>query len=389
MTDTHTPRQLSGDDADGTFRNAKTLFRIRGVPIRVDVSWLLIAGLVIYVFATQFSVLLGDRGTATVVLSATVAAVLFFSCLLAHELGHALTSLDRGIPVLGVTLFLMGGVTESTAEAKTAKDEFVIVGIGPYISLVLAALFGLLFVLVQRFAVPAAISGYLAWTNLALAVFNVLPGYPLDGGRLLRSLLWMATGSPHRATRWAARVGQLFAFALIALGLLGFVRGGGFSGIWEVLIGGFLLRGATDAHRRARLRERLSGRKLREVMTALPQPLAAEQALSDAVVVLQARPSVLFPVVDAVPAGGSGLLGVVQLADLDQVPRQDWWARTVGDVMTPADGTAGAVALDADEDLDAALDALASAPRQQLVITEGNRPVGLLSSASVTDAVGS
>ena len=385
MTDRHDSRQLVGDDAAGTFPNAKTLFHIRGIPIRVDVSWLLIAGLVVYVFASQFSRLLGDGGMFAVILPATVAALLFFASLLAHELGHALTSLDRGIPVLGVTLFLMGGVTESTAEAKTAKDEFVIVGIGPYISLVLAALFGLLFVLVQRFAIPAAVTGYLAWTNLALGLFNILPGYPLDGGRLLRSVLWMATGSPHRSTRWAARVGQAFALALIAVGLLGFVRGG-FSGIWEVLIGGFLLRGATEAHRRARVRERLAGRSLRDMMSALPQPLAAEQALSDAVVVLQARPSVLFPVAGATAGQEPALVGVVQLADLDQVPRKDWWARTVSDVMTPADGTAGRVAVDAEEDLDVALDALATAPRQQLVVTEADRPVGLLSSAAVVEA---
>jgi len=381
MTDTQTPRRRAGREPAGTFRNARSLFHVRGVPIRVDVSWLLIAGLVVYVFATQFGVLLGDLGTGRVVLAATVAALLFFASLLAHELGHALTSLDRGIPVLGVTLFLMGGVTESTAEAKSARDEFVIVGIGPYISLVLAGAFGLLYVPLEAMPVPAAIAGYLAWTNLALAVFNVLPGYPLDGGRLLRSVLWMFTGSPHKATRWAARVGQVFALALMGFGLLTFLRAGGFSGVWEVLIGLFLLRGATDSHRRARLRERLAGRIVRDVMAALPPALPADQALSDAVVALQERPSVLFPVLGE----ASGLLGVVQLADLDSVPRQDWWARTVGDVMTRADDADGPIAVDAGQDLDAALDGLPSAPANQLIVTDSGRPVGLLSSFQIPD----
>lgn len=373
-------REDAGERSAGTFRAAKTLFRVSGVPVRVDVSWLLIAGLVAFVFTTQFRMLLGDLGTGVVTLAAAVAALLFFASLLAHELGHALASVARGIPVLGVTLFLLGGVTESTAEARTAKDEFVVVGIGPYISLVLAGVFGLLFVPLQQYRVLAAVTGYLAWINLALAVFNVLPGYPLDGGRLLRSLLWMATGSPHRATRWAARVGQVFAVVLMGLGALTFTRAGGFSGVWEVLIGGFLLRGATEAHRHAAVRERIAGRTVGDVMMAVPPALAVDQPLSDAVVALQQRPSVLFPVTDA-----DTLRGVVRLRDLDSVPRRDWWARAVGDVMTSV-GQGQPVAVEAGDDLDGALDVLASAPGQQLVVTREGQPVGLLTPAQIAAA---
>ena len=384
MSDTQTPRRPPDEDSPGLFTNARTLFRVRGVPVRVDVSWLLIAGLVVYVFASQFTQLLGERGTVTVVVVATVAALLFFASLLAHELGHALTSLDRGIPVMGVTLFLMGGVTESTAEAKTARDEFVVVGIGPYISLVLAAAFGLLHVPLQGQPVAAAVTGYLAWTNLALAVFNVLPGYPLDGGRLLRSLLWMLTGSPHLATRMAARVGQLFALLLIGYGVLTFVRVGGFSGAWEVLIGIFLLRGAAESHRRAKLRQRLAGRRVADLMIPLPPALPADRALSDAVVPLQEHPSLLFPVVD----GEQRLVGAVRLVDLDAVPRQDWWARTLRDVMLPAGDGGPTVAVEARLDADSALDEMASAPGQQLVVTDGGHPVGLLTGAQLGDLRG-
>jgi Zn-dependent protease/CBS domain-containing protein len=381
MTDTQTPRRPTPDESAGTFRYAKTLFRVRGVPIRVDASWLLIAGLVLYVFATRMAALLADQGTAAVVLAAALASVLFFASLLAHELGHALASVDRGIPVLGITLFLMGGVTESTAEAKTARDEFVVVGIGPYISLVLAAAFGLLHVAVQDVELLAAVTGYLGWTNLALAVFNLLPGYPLDGGRLLRSLLWMGTGQPHRATRWAARVGQAFALGLVLLGALSFTRPGGLSGLWEVLIGLFLLRGASESHSRARLRERLTGRRVGDLMVPAPPALDQDQALSDAVVLLQERPAVLVPVLQ----DGATLRGVVHLSDLDAVPRQDWWARRVHEVMHRVDGPKP-VSVPAAAALDTAVDALADSPLNQLIVTDDRgAPVGLLTASHVTD----
>lgn len=212
------PSAPSQQDRRATFRRARTLFRLRGVPIRVDASWLIIAGLVVWIFFGRMQERLD--ASATVVLAAAAAgALLFFASLLAHELGHAFTSLDRDIPVLGITLFLLGGVTESTREARSAKDEFVIVGVGPFISLVLAAAFGLLTVVVEPHQPYALVTGYLGWANLLLGIFNLVPGYPLDGGRLLRSVLWGVTKQPHKATRWAARVGQAFAVLLGGYGV--------------------------------------------------------------------------------------------------------------------------------------------------------------------------
>jgi Zn-dependent protease len=192
--------QAPGEQAAqrGSFQRARTLFSLRGVPVRIDASWLLIAGLVAFLFYSRMSASLPELGTVALVLAALAGSLLFFASLLAHELGHAFTSLDRGIPVFGITLFLMGGVTESTREAARARDEFVIVGIGPFISLVLAGLFGLLHLPLEGIQPVATVVGYLAWTNLLLAVFNLVPGYPLDGGRLLRSVLWAARASRTR-----------------------------------------------------------------------------------------------------------------------------------------------------------------------------------------------
>jgi Zn-dependent protease/CBS domain-containing protein len=374
MTETASPPARR--EPAGAFPRARTVVTVRGVPVRVDVSWLFIAGLVLVQFATRFELLLGDLGPVVVFASAAAAALLFFVSLLAHELGHAFTSLDRDIPVLGITLFLMGGVTESTKEAVRARDEFVIVGIGPFISLVLAALFGLLYTAVVGVRPVAVVFGYLAWTNLLLAIFNLVPGYPLDGGRLLRSILWGATGRPHAATRWAARVGQAVAIALALLGIRQLTASGGFGGIWQILIALFLFRGAADSHRRARLRERLGARTAGEVMGSAPPTLPADLPLEQAVARIEERPSLLWPV-------GDPLVGVVTLADLDAVPRDDWPFVPLGRVARALDGAT----VDADAPMDTVLDRLVHGPGGMLLVVRDGRPVGLLTPSLVTDLV--
>ena len=361
-----------------------TLFTVRGVPIRIDLSWLVIAGLVAWSFGSRMAteiVALADAGPVVIGTAALAATLLFFASLLAHEMGHAFTSLDRDIPVVGITLFLLGGVTESTKEAKTARDEFIIVGVGPFISLVLAAVFGLIYTTVTAFPAPAAVIGYLAWTNLALAVFNVLPGYPLDGGRLLRSILWMATGKPHTATRWAARVGQIFALLLVlgaAWGLLGWpLVGPGWVrfviavfaslGLWGGLIGFFLFRGASQAHGSARLRERLSGQRVRDVMGSAPPTLSPDATLAEVADGLARKPSLLWPI-------GEPVQGVIRLKDLDSITSDQWPTTRITRVASSAEGRV----IDAEAGLDEAIRRLVAAAENQLVVTEQGRAVGLL-----------
>jgi Zn-dependent protease/CBS domain-containing protein len=352
--------------------------RVWGVPVRVDASWFVLAGLVTWVFFSRFGAILAGEGAATVVAASVAAALLFFASLLAHELGHALTSLTRGIPVSGITLFLLGGVTESRSEATRARDEFVIVGIGPFVSLVLAAVYGLLYTAVAPAQPFAAIAGYLAWANLLLAIFNTLPGYPLDGGRLLRSVLWAVSGRPHASTRWAARIGQLFAAGLVVLGIWGFAQtgGAGFRGLWEVLIGIFLFRGAAASHARARARERLARRTVRDVMGTSPPPLDPSLSVAAAAERMQERPSLLWPV-------GDPLVGAVTLGWLDGVPRDAWPTTLLGSVALPAEQAA----VEAAASLDAALDRLSSVPGTMLIVVDGGRPTGLLTASLVAQIV--
>jgi Zn-dependent protease/CBS domain-containing protein len=352
------------------------VFRVRGIPVRVDSSWFLIAGLLLFYVYQRLASALDDRGMVAILGAAAATTVLFFASILAHELGHALTSLDRKIPVTGITLFLMGGVTESREEARTARDEFVIVGIGPFISLVLAAVFGLVRTATVGMPVVTVVAGYLAWINLALAIFNVLPGYPLDGGRMLRAILWGVTGYPHRATRWAARVGQAFALAFGAFGLVSLISpsSSGLGGLWEILLAMFLFRGATEAHARARVRERFAARKVRDRMGSIPASLDPGLPLDQALRLVQERPSLPWPV-------GTPLQGILTLGRIDAVPSRDWAYRRVGDVALPLDGRT----VRADATMDAALDALAEAPEHVLVVTDDGRAVGLLTPSLVGD----
>lgn len=362
--------------ADAAFPGARTVVHLRGIPVRVDLSWILIAGLVLVNFATRFSSLLGDLGWPVVAGAATAAALLFFASLLAHEMGHAFTSLDRGIPVLSITLFLLGGVTQSTREARRARDEIVIVGIGPFISLVLAALFGLLYTPLAGIRPVAAVLGYLAWTNLLLAVFNVLPGYPLDGGRLLRAVLWALSGRPEAATRWAARVGQVFAGGLILVGIAGLAGRGPGGGLWEILIGFFLLRGATDAHRRASLREQLEDRTARDIVGSAPPSIDPALPLDRALALVQERPSLLWPVGDPVRGG-------LTLARIDGVAADAWETTSALAAAYPLDE----IALPADAPLRDALERLAAAPERMLLVVDDGRVVGLLTPSLVAGAV--
>lgn len=366
-----------------------TLLRVRGVPIRLDLSWVLICALVVYVFVTRFTVMLRPYGSGAIFAAAFAATVLFFASIVAHELGHALTSLDRGVPVTGVTLFLLGGVTESTREPASARDEFVIVGAGPFISLVLAAGFGLLFAIRPDTSPYGVVTGYLGWMNLALAVFNVLPGYPLDGGRLLRAVLWGASGRRDAATRWAARVGQVFAGLLVLGGLngvlgrpvpepdglLGAVVGTlAANGLWSILIGAFLVRGASDAHRRAAARERVDRHAIGELMGMVPPALPPDLTLAQAGARIEASPSLLFPV-------GDPVVGGITKATLDAVPRTTWEATTLGAIALAAEE----VTVDVGTPLSVAIGMLREAPGRMLIVVEDGHPVGLLTPSLLGD----
>jgi Zn-dependent protease len=262
------------------FPRALRLIRVVGVDVRLDPSLLLFAVLIVWTFAARFA---ARYGLGVAIVMATFGMLAFFGSILGHELAHALEARHRGMQVEAITLFLFGGVTEMHAHGQTARDELAVAAVGPYVSLLCAAIFGLVAtfagdVLDATVATPLAeVAGLLGWLNLALAVFNLVPGAPLDGGRVLRAVLWMALGDRMRALRISVRAGQLLALGLAGVGLWLVLRSpeAVVAAVMSLVIAVFLFAAARRELHHAELDELLSTHTVGQLlarMAALPPP---------------------------------------------------------------------------------------------------------------------
>ncbi|HWP42915.1 MAG TPA: site-2 protease family protein [Blastocatellia bacterium] len=248
------------------------LGRIFGIEIGLHYSWLLIALLIALSLAGHFEAEHSDWDQSVIWGMAIVTAVLFFAAIIAHELAHATVARRRGLPVRSITLFALGGVAQLEKEPEDSKTEFFMAVVGPltsaligFICLWLANLLG--WGLMTEPATPLiAIFVWLGYTNIGLAIFNLIPGFPMDGGRVLRAVIWWLTGNASRATRTAARAGQAIAFAFIIFGLFRFFGGAGFGGLWLVFIGWFLLTAAQSSYAEVELQEGLRGVRVGDLM---------------------------------------------------------------------------------------------------------------------------
>lgn len=315
----------------GGFRIGRWL----GFPIRIDYSWFLVAALVVWTFSrSEFPRQLPGYGDGTYLWMGVGAALLFFLSVLLHELGHAVVARTRGITVEGITLFVFGGIAHARDEAKKPLDEFLLTAAGPLTSLALAGVFYLL----RAGAVAAGASppivtvlGFLGLLNLVLAIFNMIPGFPLDGGRILRSIVWAATGDLRRATRLAAWGGRLFGGGLILLGVLSLAYGQLLGGLWSGFIGWFLLNAATTSERHSNLRVILSSITVEQAMTPNPPRIAARTSVRDAIAAY-----FLLHGFECFPVELDGVLvGMADLGRVAEVPRERRAETTVADVMVP------------------------------------------------------
>jgi Zn-dependent protease/predicted transcriptional regulator len=312
------------------------LGRLFGVRIGINWSVLLIFALIVAGLAAgRFPLVAPDRSGTAHLLAALVAALLFFGSLLAHELSHAIVAQRNGIEVEGITLWMFGGVAKLEGEAASPGAELRIAGVGPLVSLVLGALFGLLWWVTGELlgdGLTREVLQWLAVINVALAIFNLAPAAPLDGGRILRALLWWRRGDRTSAAVTAARAGRLFGFLLVGLGVAQLLLVPGFGGLWLVLIGFFIANAAAAEGSYAQVQAGLSGLRVADVMTpsplVLPQHLNVEQAVD--AYLLPNRFST-FPVVT--PDGRP--LGLVTLQRIKQVPREQWPVTSIQRVATP------------------------------------------------------
>lgn len=226
---------------------------IMGIDVRVHSSWIVIAALVMWTLASAaLPADFGDLDSGPRLVMAAGITLLFFLSLLAHELAHSVVAITRGIPVRSITFFLFGGMAETTTDSRTPGEEFLIAIAGPLCSFLLAGLFFFLWLGGAEWGWPRTVTGsaaYVAVLNLVLGVFNLLPGYPMDGGRVLRAAIWKASGSVTRATRWAARVGEWMAYGLMIFGLWNALTGDFMGGLWLVLIAFFIRNAARMGYR--------------------------------------------------------------------------------------------------------------------------------------------
>jgi Zn-dependent protease/predicted transcriptional regulator len=304
--------------------------RVFGIEITIDPSWLVIAFLFTWSFYVQFGLRFEDLAQAPILITAIGTALLFFGSVLLHELSHSVMAMRLGVPVEGITLFLFGGVSKMKMEANRPRDEFLIAVVGPLTSIALAGVFWLVVTLTSGLLSPLVLFalGYLGWLNLLLGIFNLLPGFPLDGGRVLRSILWRSSGSLVTATRGAARGGRIIASILIALGLVS-VFTGNLGGLWMAAIGWFLLQAAGAADQdvvvRSFLEEVTAGDLMSPELVSIPFDSTIEEAVDD--YFLRYDHSA-FPVVSEERSG------LLTLRAVRQIPKDQWGVRQAWSAMT-------------------------------------------------------
>jgi len=307
--------------------------RVFGIPVRVDWTWFIALLVIGGGLGSQFARVEGPLGARREVywLMGLTTALLLFASVLAHELSHALVAQSRGVPIEGITLFLFGGVAEMAQEPESPKQELLLAAAGPVMSGVLAGVFYTATAVAARLGWPAAVVivlKYVGLLNLVLVAFNIVPGFPLDGGRVLRAILWHVTRNLRRATYISTRIGVGVAILLMAYGVL-LLLGRTWSGLWFVFIGFFLKEAAESGYEHVLLKRALAGMQVGQVMSApvvtVPTALPLDVLVDD---YFLRRRFKGFPVEE-----GGRIVGLVSLGDVKAVPREHWPETAVGQVM--------------------------------------------------------
>lgn len=366
--------------------------RLFGIDIRIDWTWLIIFALVTYSLGFVLGELQVDWEPELRWGIAAASALLFFVSVLAHELAHSLVSQAYGNPVDSITLFLFGGVAEIREEPETARGEFFMAIVGPLSSLVIGGvlllLVGLLAEPVAPAEDPAALIGQLGpialmatWVgsvNLVLAAFNMIPGFPLDGGRVLRSILWAITGNLRAATRWATWVGQGFGWLMIVSGIsmvfgvtIPFLGTGLVNGLWLAFIGWYLNRAAEQSYQRVVIQDILEGVPVTRMMRRDPPTTSPSESVERLVYEgIMGTDEHAFPVLD-----NGQLKGIVTLADVRSVPQDRWPETKVREIMTPVKECA---LTSSDRDAAEAMNKLATCDVHELPIMDNGQLAGVL-----------
>ncbi|WP_018881108.1 site-2 protease family protein [Thioalkalivibrio sp. ALE30] len=317
------------------FKTVLILGHIRGIRIQLHISWVFILVLLVASMSTGFHHQYPEWSLAMAAATALVTALLFFASILAHELGHSIVALRRGVPVESITLFIFGGVAQMERDPERAEDEFWIAIAGPAVSVALALAFAALARATADGYEPIPVAlGWLALINLVVAIFNLIPGFPLDGGRVFRAVIWKLTGDARRAIQAAVWGGRVVAFLLFGFAFWNLVVIGNLiGGLWMMLIAWFLLTMAEGQGRMFDMRERLADVRARDLASPDPPCVRPETTIDD------------WIHHDVLPGGRRAFLvgtpewvqGLVSLSDSRKLPREQWAARRVDEIMTPVE----------------------------------------------------
>jgi Zn-dependent protease/predicted transcriptional regulator len=354
------------------------LGRIFGIEIGLHYSWLIIALLIAFSLAGHFGAAHPDWDRGLIWGMAIVTALLFFAAIVAHELSHAMVARRRGLPVRSITLFALGGVAQLEKDPEDAKTEFLVGVVGPIASaaigfacLMLAGLLGWTMTAGPTSPLMEMLV-WLGYINIGLAIFNMLPGFPMDGGRVLRAIVWWHTGSVQRATRAASLTGQVIAFAFIIFGIIRFFGGAGFSGLWVAFIGWFLLNAAKAAYAQQELTERLRGVRVGDVMARDCTVVDGNDNLQTFV------DDYLLPTGQRcfLVAEQGEVTGLVTPNEVKGIAKERWPYTTVFDVMRPLERLR---AVTPETTVSEALEIIGREDINQLPVLENGRLEGMIS----------
>ena len=362
------------------FSNAIRIFTLNGLEIKLDPSWALIAALITWSLSQHyFPSVYPDQTGTTYVVMAVAAMLCFFASLLLHELAHSVVARRFGMRIKSITLFLFGGLAETENEPQSAGVEFWVALAGPAMSLCLAAGFWLLSAITARIAglqSVTAVFSYLAVINLVLALFNMVPAFPLDGGRVLRAYLWNKTDDPLQATETAAKSGMAFAYVLMGLGLFALFQGAVVSALWQMMIGGFLLVAARSSYQTQLARSVFGKRTVAEIMHRDPIVVSPDATLTEFVNTIILHEGITF-----VPVVENGvLLGHIDQSMVRKIDRENWASTRVGDIFIGLDEAA---TIPADTPVQDLLARISSTGTRKFLVASGHNLLGVISLADL------
>lgn len=349
--------------------------KIFGIPLRLHFSWFFIFAIVIWALSTgYFPGVFENWSTAAYIIAAVITSLLFFASVMLHELMHSVVARASGIPVESITLFIFGGVSRITKEPLNPKMELKIAIAGPLTSLLLGGVCWLIWYIVPlSWEYIIAVSFWLGLINILLGAFNLLPGFPLDGGRVLRAILWWRSGNLQRATRWASNAGRGLSFLFIIGGVWLIFQGPEwwFNGLWLAFIGWFIGNAAVGSYRQLTLQQMLQGHDVSEAMTRgcqeIPPELTLDRLVSEYILVSGNQCFIV--------SQDGRVKGVITAENVKQVRREAWADRKVSQVMTPFEKMKK---VRPDEDLASVMTLLTEEGINELPVVEGDSIVGMI-----------